>query len=159
MMLYNNVLSIPIVIVIVVVFELRQVLEYPYLFDIGFLVRLSCYLISHYQFAYMGSAVQAFLLNYFIFLCSTINSPLTTSVTGANFLKFDLIAAGQIKAIAGTFFGLVILNSDVTITALLMIGLTVSSVGSLYYGYVKYQQTVAANKAKAAAAASAAQKV
>ena len=73
------------------------------------------------------SAVQAFLLNYFIFLCSTVNSPLTTSVTG------------QLKAIVSTIIGLFIFN-DVIITTLLIVGLVISSVGSVYYGFVKYQQ-------------------
>ncbi|KAH3758731.1 nucleotide sugar transporter family [Pelomyxa schiedti] len=116
MMLYNNILSLPLILVLVLMFELKEVLNYPYLFDLGFI------------FCFTMSAVQAFFLNYFIFLCSTMNSPLTTSVTG------------QIKAIAGSFLGLVILDADVVVTFLLVAGLIVSSGGSIYYGWIKYQQ-------------------
>ena len=38
---------------------------------------------THTQFSFTGSSVLAFFLNYFIFLCSRVNSPLTTSVVGA----------------------------------------------------------------------------
>ncbi|KAH3732110.1 UDP-galactose/UDP-glucose transporter 7 [Pelomyxa schiedti] len=121
-MLYNNLLSLPLVIVLVILLDSDGVLRFPYLFNFGFLV------------FFFGSAIQAFFLNYFMFLCSSINSPLTTSVTG------------QIKAVLGSFLGLIILQQDVTVTALLMMGLFISSAGSVYYGYVKYQQQLAKPK-------------
>jgi len=121
MMFYNNIESIPIVLLIVLLFEARDVLQYEYLFDFGFIM---CFLMS---------SVLAFLLNWFIFLCSTVNSPLTTSVTG------------QIKAIVSTIIGLFIFG-DVIITSMLIIGLLISTVGSVYYGVIKYRQQMANKK-------------
>ena len=82
------------------------------------------------------SAIQAFLLNWFIFLCSTINSPLTTSVTG------------QIKSIVTTVLGLFMFG-DVELTTLLTIGLILSSVASIWYAKIKHDQKLAADAAKA----------
>jgi solute carrier family 35 protein len=130
MMFYNNMLSIPLIVVLVVVLEWHDVVSYKYLFDAGFVV---CFLMS---------SVQAFLLNYFIFLCSTVNSPLTTSITG------------QIKAIASSIIGLFIFG-DVIITSLLIVGLLISSFGSVYYGAVKYQQQMKTARDKAAREAAA----
>lgn len=121
MMFYNNIESIPIVLVIVLLFEAKDVVHYEHLFNFGFIL---CFLMS---------SVLAFLLNWFIFLCSTVNSPLTTSVTG------------QIKAIVSTIIGLFIFG-DVIITGLLIAGLLVSTAGSLYYGYIKYNQQMANRK-------------
>eukprot|EP00727_Mastigamoeba_balamuthi_P007787 m51a1_g3629 putative dmt family transporter: udpglucuronic acid udp-n- (323) ;mRNA; f:130498-132466 len=126
MMFYNNMLSVPLIVVLVLALEWKSVAAYEYLWDWGFLL---CFFMS---------SVQAFLLNYFIFLCSTVNSPLTTSVTG------------QIKAIASSIIGLWIFG-DVIITALLLLGLLISSLGSVYYGVIKYNQQMAAIAARLAA--------
>jgi len=115
LMFYNNLLSIPMVTLIVLFTEMEGLKTYEHYWDFGFL------------FCFMMSSVQAFLLNYFIFLCSTVNSPLTTSITG------------QIKAILSTVLGLIAFG-DVVLTTLLAIGLTISSVGSVSYTYIKYEQ-------------------
>jgi solute carrier family 35 protein len=130
MMFYNNMMSIPLIVVLVFFLELNSVLHYPRLFELGFII---CFAMS---------AVQAFLLNYFIFLCSTVNSPLTTSITG------------QIKAVASSVIGL-FLFGDVTITLLLLLGLLISTIGSVYYGVIKYQQQIAAKKPASAITATA----
>eukprot|EP01105_Mastigella_eilhardi_P009158 TRINITY_DN2177_c0_g1_i2.p1 TRINITY_DN2177_c0_g1~~TRINITY_DN2177_c0_g1_i2.p1 ORF type:complete len:326 (-),score=116.17 TRINITY_DN2177_c0_g1_i2:346-1296(-) len=115
MMFYNNVLSLPIVLVMVIVFELQAILSYPYLFNIGFLI------------CFFTSMVQAFMLNYLMFLCSTVNSPLTTSVTG------------QLKAIISTVAGLFMFG-DIVVNKVLVIGLSISAGGGVYYAYIKYNQ-------------------
>lgn len=100
-MLYNNLLSLPFIVLLVVVLELPDgLLEFQYWLDPGFIV---CFVMS---------SVLAFLLNWFIFLCSTINSPLTTSVTG------------QIKTIATTVIGFFTFD-DVVSSDLMVAGLFV----------------------------------
>ena len=116
MMLYNNILSIPFVLFLVLGLELDGLLNFQHWLDISFLLCL------------FMSALLAFLLNYFMFLCSNVNSPLTTSVTG------------QVKAILSVFFGLFFFG-DVIITPLLLTGLGITSVGSIYYAIIKYRQT------------------
>eukprot|EP00708_Paratrimastix_pyriformis_P003955 GAFH01002771.1.p1 GENE.GAFH01002771.1~~GAFH01002771.1.p1 ORF type:complete len:223 (+),score=76.90 GAFH01002771.1:331-999(+) len=74
------------------------------------------------------SAVQAFILNYATFLCSNHNSPLATSVTG------------QIKNIAQISLGMVWFG-DVQYDPLNTVGLVIGIVASIWYGYLKYQQT------------------
>lgn len=115
LMFYNNVLSIPFVILVVLGLEFEDVINYPYWTDPGFLL---CFIMS---------SVQAFLLNYFIFLCSLINSPLTTSVTG------------QIKNIFTTGIGLFIFG-DVQISFLLSVGLVLATLASVWYTHIKYVQ-------------------
>jgi len=115
MMFYNNLMSIPFVVPLVIALEFDGLVQYPYWLDPGFLI---CFFMS---------AVLAFLLNYFLFLCSTVNSPLTTSVTG------------QVKAILSVIIGLFFFG-DVIVTPLLLLGLFISSAGSVYYAVIKYRQ-------------------
>lgn len=116
LMFYNNLLSLPFVVILVLFTEAHDVQSYDKWQDWGF---LSCFLLS---------SVQAFLLNYFIFMCSTINSPLTTSITG------------QLKNILQTILGL-FLFGDVEATPLLVGGLSVSTIASLWYAVIKYRQS------------------
>ena len=118
MMFYNNLLSLPFVAVLVILFEAKNLVHYEYWTDPGFIL---CFLMS---------SVLAFLLNYFIFLCSTVNSPLTTSVTG------------QVKAILSVIIGLFFFG-DVIITPILLLGLAISCFGSVYYAVIKYRQSQA----------------
>lgn len=74
------------------------------------------------------SSVHAFLLNWLIFLCSTINSPLTTSITG------------QIKNIVTTLLGFCLFGG-IAIGWEGIIGLILSTAASLWYAYLKYEQT------------------
>ncbi|EGC37582.1 hypothetical protein DICPUDRAFT_149816 [Dictyostelium purpureum] len=117
LMFYCNILSMPATILLTYVTEWEGISSYEGYSDLGF------------QFCFLMSSVQAFLLNYFIFLCSTLNSPLTTSITG------------QIKSILQTILGLFMFG-DVIITPLLSIGLIASTIASFWYTYIKYDQTV-----------------
>jgi len=123
LMFYNNVLSLPFVVLVVLAMEWDTLVKFPLWYDTGF------------QICFIMSSVQAFLLNYFMFLCSTINSPLTTSITG------------QLKNIIQTVLGL-FLFGGVPITLLLSVGLTISSVAGVWYGHVKYQEQAASVAAK-----------
>ena len=114
LMYYNNLLSLPTVIVIVLLLEWKDLQTYALWLHPGFIL------------VFLASAVQAFLLNYLIFLCSTVNSPLTTSI------------AGQLKNIVQTLVGL-FLFGDVIPTWTLGIGLTISTIASIAYGHVKVQ--------------------
>jgi len=123
--MYNcNFFSLPLIILLVIFTELKGVVAYDNFNSVGFLI------------CFFGSAIQAFFLNYFMFLCTTVNSALTTSITG------------QIKAIVTTIMGLFMFG-DVVITKLLVAGLAVSTVGSIYYAYVKYAQKQKQQKEKA----------
>lgn len=79
------------------------------------------------------SSIQAFLLNYTIFLCSTYNSPLVTSVTG------------QIKAVVQTIGGLFLFGA-VPLTLPLIIGLLLGTFASFWYTQIKYYQQIISEK-------------
>jgi len=124
LMFYNNLLSIPALFIIVYVTEYHIIVDYKQWTSLGF------------HFCFFMSAVQAFLLNYFMFLCSTINSPLTTSITG------------QLKSILQTLVGLFTFGG-VQITQSLGLGLLVSTAGGIWYGYIKYAEQIVASKRNA----------
>jgi drug/metabolite transporter (DMT)-like permease len=63
------------------------------------------------------------ILNYSIFLCTTLNSPLTTAVVGAT------------KNVATTYIGMIAF-SDYTFTWINFMGINISILGSVYYTYM-----------------------
>eukprot|EP01119_Soliformovum_irregulare_P019350 TRINITY_DN609_c0_g1_i2.p1 TRINITY_DN609_c0_g1~~TRINITY_DN609_c0_g1_i2.p1 ORF type:complete len:315 (+),score=39.46 TRINITY_DN609_c0_g1_i2:147-1091(+) len=115
LMFYNNILSMPIMVIAVLLTEIPQLMEYPHWLNPGFI------------FTFILSSSLAIVLNYFVFLCSTVNSPLTTSVTG------------QLKSIVPTVLGL-FLFGGVPLTWLLISGLSLSTFAGFWYGYIKYSQ-------------------
>lgn len=74
-------------------------------------------------FVFILSAFMGTLLNYAIFLCTTLNSALTTAVVGC------------LKNVATTYVGMFFLT-DYEFNMLNFVGLNISIVGSLYYTYV-----------------------
>jgi len=118
LMWYNNIIALPIVFVVVIFSEWDQIIAYKGYWDIGFIL---CFAMS---------AILAFWLNVLVFLCSIINSPLTTSVTG------------QIKGIGSTALGFVLLGG-VQSTPIMIFGIVLSTIASVYYGYVKYVEQMA----------------
>jgi len=117
LMFYNNILSLPIVAIIVILTEREELASFDRWHDVGF------------QLCFLMSSIQAFLLNYFVFVCSTVNSPLTTSITG------------QLKSILQTVFGFFTFGG-VILTGWLTAGILISTSGGIWYGYVKYRDQV-----------------
>merc|ERR1711871_1229691 len=124
MMLYNNMICIPFVLVIALLTgEFAVMNAFEYANDTGFLV------------SFFISCVQAFLLNVSIFWANQVTSALTVSVTG------------QVKNLLQTTIGLFIFG-DVIFNFTNLSGLFISSVGSVWYTYLKFQQS-SASKGKA----------
>lgn len=120
---YNNLLSLPLMLgyLLLCTSEVRGVLAYPRLGDLQFWAFL------------LVSASQATLLNIAIFMCTKVNSPLATTVTGQ---AKDLITVS-----VGLF-----LFGDVKISAPNLCGLALALIGSMLYSYVKYRASVMAQK-------------
>lgn len=132
MMFYNNLLSIPLVLALVMLTEWEGLKSYPSYGNVGFQVAT-----ADCKLCFFLSSVLAFVLNYSIFLCSIYNSPLVTSVTG------------NIKALLQTIIGLwlfgdvKVVSSLPQITFVLLLGLFISSVASIWYSMIKYNQQLA----------------
>lgn len=111
---YNNVLSFPIMLTYLLVFtnEWQEIPDYEYIDDPRFWMFL------------LFSAAQATVLNIAIFLCTKLNSPLATTVTG------------QMKDFVTIGFGL-FLFSDVKLNRPNLVGLGISMFGSILFSFVK----------------------
>ncbi|KAL3162906.1 hypothetical protein ABBQ32_009349 [Trebouxia sp. C0010 RCD-2024] len=114
---HNNVLSLPIMAsyMLIATNEVQTVQEYPQLNNIWFLMFLGI------------SASQAFLLNLCIFRCTTINSPLATTITG------------QMKDIVTTGLGM-ILFGDVQFSSKNLFGISVGLLGGMLYSFFGYME-------------------
>ena len=117
LLFYNNVLSLPIMVVYLLFFtnEVGSVLSFPHLTDVRF------------QALYLVAASQGFLLNLCIFRCTTVNSPLTTNITG------------MIKEVLTTALGLVIFG-DYVWNAKNVLGVVVGLAGGITYSAVGYAE-------------------
>jgi len=81
-----------------------------------------------FQIFFFATASQASVLNYLIFLCTRVNSPLTTSVTGT------------VKDLVTNAFGLFIFGDvEFSVANLSSIGLCFGA--SCWYSYLKYSQS------------------
>lgn len=120
---YNNILSFPIMLLYLVVFtnELSGIRNYENLYSLKFWAFL------------LFSAAQATLLNIAIFLCTRLNSPLATTVTG------------QMKDFVTVGFGLFVFG-DVTLTLPNLSGLAISLFGSVLYSLIKLMHARRAKK-------------
>eukprot|EP00286_Rhodomonas_abbreviata_P029262 CAMPEP_0181299760 /NCGR_PEP_ID=MMETSP1101-20121128/6523_1 /TAXON_ID=46948 /ORGANISM="Rhodomonas abbreviata, Strain Caron Lab Isolate" /LENGTH=255 /DNA_ID=CAMNT_0023404941 /DNA_START=314 /DNA_END=1077 /DNA_ORIENTATION=- len=114
LLFYNNMLSMPFMLVALLLSgELYTVPLYPRLYDLDF------------QVFFVVSALQAFFLNFLIFLCTRVNSPLVTSVTGT--VK-DLVT----NALGMTLFG------DFPFNPPNFLSICVCFSGSVWYSRLKY---------------------
>lgn len=111
---YNNILALPLMLgyLVFCTRELEDVTHYQHLYDVKFL-----------SFLFL-SASQATLLNIAIFLCTKLNSPLATTVTG------------QMKDFVTVGFGLFVFG-DVKVSVPNLIGLAISLFGSVMYSLIK----------------------
>jgi len=123
LMFYNNMFSIPVLLCTVWFIETDVLYSFKQWHSAGF------------QIVFFMSCLLAFALNYFVFLCSIVNSPLATSI------------AGQLKSIISTLLGLVMFGG-VVLTISLSIGLGISTIGGLWYGKVKYDEQIQRDESK-----------
>lgn len=121
---YNNVLSFPLMLSYLFLFtnEVSGVAAYEHIRDLRFWAFL------------LLSASQATVLNIAIFLCTKLNSPLATTVTG------------QMKDFVTIGFGLFIFG-DVKLNTPNLVGLGISMAGSLMYSMIKLIASRAARRA------------
>lgn len=114
---HNNVLSLPLMAsyMLTATNEVQTVHEYPQLSNIWFLLFLGV------------STSQAFLLNLCIFRCTTINSPLATTITG------------QMKDIITTGLGM-ILFGDVQFSSKNLLGISLGLLGGMLYSFFGYME-------------------
>jgi len=113
MLFYNCTLSMPFVLSLVVLFdEVNYMRNFPMLYDSGFKT-----------YFMLSIGIGAFL-NFFIFYCTSVNSPLTTSITG------------QAKNILSTILGVLIFN-DLVIRPINVLGLCINGLGGVWYTYLK----------------------
>ncbi|PRP76350.1 hypothetical protein PROFUN_15266 [Planoprotostelium fungivorum] len=115
LMYYNNILSLPVIAVMTYSFEWDMLIDFENYYDIGF------------QFCFLMSSAMAFLLNYLVFLCTTFNTPLATSVTG------------QLKSILQTVIGLFTFGG-IELNFAMSMGLLTSTFAGVWYGQIKYNQ-------------------
>ncbi|XAR71461.1 hypothetical protein NMG60_11028730 [Bertholletia excelsa] len=73
------------------------------------------------------SLVMGIVLNYTMFLCTVVNSALTTTIVGV------------LKGVGSTTLGFVLLGG-VEVHALNVTGLAINTAGGVWYSYAKYQQ-------------------
>jgi len=124
LLFYNSLLAIPFVLMFVIVFnELEGVVAYEHLWEIDF------------QLCFLANLFLGSMLNYSMFLCTTTNSALTTTIVG------------QLKNVFTIIFGFFLLGG-VELHLLNALGLILNSIGGVGYSVVKYQESIT----KAAAA-------
>jgi len=92
--------------------DISRALQFENLYDFGFQVCLTV------------SILLGFVLNFAMFWCTIVNSPL------------DLTVAGQFKAISQTIVGLFVFGG-IKLTMLNSVGLIVNTIGGLWYARIK----------------------
>lgn len=113
MLFYNCSLSIPFIFTLVLYFdEINYIQNFPLFSDSSFKI-----------YFFLSIGLGAFL-NFFIFYCTSVNSPLTTSITG------------QAKSILSTFLGVLLFN-DLIIQPINILGICINAVGGMWYAYLK----------------------
>lgn len=98
---------------------------------VGYIMALTSVFFQAHTFTFflifMLSLVMGILLNFTMFLCTIVNSALTTTIVGV------------LKGVGSTTFGFVLLGG-VEVHGLNVIGLIVNTIGGLWYSYAKYEQ-------------------
>jgi len=94
--------------------ELWKVMEYPKLWEMDF------------QACFIANLILGSMLNYSMFFCTTVNSPLTTTIMG------------HVKNALSVILSLLFMN--IHLTTLNFIGLTINMFGGIWYSYLKYNE-------------------
>lgn len=117
-MFYNSFLSLPFLVFLIIItgeFPGSLLLLFTKSNSFSFLVIL------------IVSLVMGIILNFTMFLCTVVNSALTTTIVGV------------LKGVGSTTLGFVILGG-VQVRALNVTGLVINTAGGVWYSYAKYQQ-------------------
>eukprot|EP00249_Psilotum_nudum_P012569 c23858_g1_i2 orf=508-1623(-) len=118
LMMYNAILSLPFLLILL--FMTKEIpvavtLLLEKMGSLGFLVML------------IVSLFMGIFLNYTMFLCTMVNSALTTTIVGV------------LKGVGTTTLGFVLLGG-VKVHGLNVTGLVINTIGGIWYSYVKYSQ-------------------
>ncbi|KAL7150643.1 hypothetical protein ABFS83_05G127400 [Erythranthe nasuta] len=117
-MFYNSILSLPFLLFLIIAtgeFPSSMAMLFAKSTSISFLVLL------------LLSLVMGIVLNYTMFLCTIVNSALTTTIVGV------------LKGVGSTTLGFVLLGG-VQVRALNVTGLVINTAGGVWYSLAKYQQ-------------------
>ncbi|GMG99251.1 hypothetical protein Nepgr_001091 [Nepenthes gracilis] len=117
-MFYNSFLSLPFLMFLIVLTG-----EFPN--SLSLLLAKSTSL--SFLLIFIISLVMGIILNFTMFLCTVINSALTTTIVGV------------LKGVGSTALGFFILGG-VEFHALNVIGLAINTAGGVWYSYAKYQE-------------------
>lgn len=115
LMFYNNLFSLPVVLILLLTNER----------EMHALREFDRWRNKSLWLCLLLTSIFGFVLNYTYFLCTKLNSPLTTTVVGA------------LKNVLTTYLGM-ILFPDYSFTFLSFTGATISVVGSLMYNYIEF---------------------
>eukprot|EP00258_Populus_trichocarpa_P029421 XP_024445440.1 UDP-galactose/UDP-glucose transporter 7 isoform X2 [Populus trichocarpa] len=117
-MFYNSFLSLPFLIFLIIATG-----EFPYSLALLFAKSNSL----SFLVILVISLVMGIVLNFTMFLCTIVNSALTTTIVGV------------LKGVGSTTLGFVVLGG-VEVHALNVTGLVINTTGGVWYSYAKYQQ-------------------
>jgi solute carrier family 35 protein len=117
-MFYNSFLSLPFLSILIIVTG-----EFPN--SLSLLLAKCSYL--PFLVILILSLVMGIVLNFTMFLCTIVNSALTTTIVGV------------LKGVGSTTLGFVLLGG-VEVHALNVSGLVVNTAGGVWYSYAKYRQ-------------------
>ncbi|XP_041022471.1 LOW QUALITY PROTEIN: UDP-galactose/UDP-glucose transporter 7-like [Juglans microcarpa x Juglans regia] len=117
-MFYNSILSLPFLLFLIIATG-----EFPNSFSLLFAKSNSLYFLA----ILILSLVMGIALNFTMFLCTIVNSALTTTIVGV------------LKGAGSTTLGFVLLGG-VQVHALNVTGLVINTAGGVWYSYAKYQQ-------------------
>lgn len=117
-MFYNSFLSLPFLLFLIIATG-----EFPNSLSILFAKSNSLYFLVILAL----SLVMGIVLNFTMFLCTIVNSALTTTIVGV------------LKGVGSTTLGFVLLGG-VQVHALNVTGLVINTTGGVWYSYAKYQQ-------------------
>ncbi|XWS72804.1 hypothetical protein CRYUN_Cryun02cG0072000 [Craigia yunnanensis] len=117
-MFYNSFLSLPFLLFLIIVTG-----EFPNSLSLLFAKSNS----FSFLVILLLSLMMGIALNYTMFLCTIVNSALTTTIVGV------------LKGVGSTTLGFIVLGG-VQVHALNVTGLVINTAGGLWYSYAKYQQ-------------------